>query len=74
MLSTDTMGVNHVNFALLDLFGYQLPTLCRVGKVINDMFDVKERQKHRIQLLAKSQSIPIMCAALGYHPTDYGIT
>ncbi len=23
VLSTDTHGVNHVNFALLDLFGYQ---------------------------------------------------
>jgi len=32
-----THGVNHVNFALLDLFGYQFaPRYARVGKVIDD--------------------------------------
>lgn len=35
VLSTDTHGVNHVNFALLDLFGYQFaPRYAQVGKVI----------------------------------------
>ncbi|VDB02182.1 Putative transposase (identified by ISEscan HMM) [Klebsiella pneumoniae] len=29
------------------------PTLCPVGKVINDMFDVKEDKEHRIQLCLK---------------------
>ncbi len=32
----------------------------KVGKVINDMFDVKEDKEHRIQLCLKSQSIPIV--------------
>jgi len=54
VLSTDTHGVNHVNFALLDLFGYQFaPRYAQVGKVINDMFDVKEDKDHRIQLRLK---------------------
>ncbi|HCN0899082.1 TPA: Tn3-like element IS3000 family transposase [Escherichia coli] len=54
VLSTDTHGVNHVNFALLDLFGYQFaPRYAQVGKVINDMFDVKEDKEHRIQLCLK---------------------
>jgi len=43
MLSTDTHGVNHINFALLDLFGYSFaPRYAQVGRVINEMFDVKE--------------------------------
>ncbi len=76
VLSTDTHGVNHVNFALLDLFGYQFaPRYARVGKVINDMFDVKEDKEHRIQLcLKKANQYPSYCAALGYHPTDCSIT
>ncbi len=75
VLSTDTHGVNHVNFALLDLFGYQFaPRYARVGKVINDMFDVKEDKEHRIQLCLKANQYPSYCAALGYHPTDCSIT
>ncbi len=63
---SDTHGVNHVNFALLDLFGYQFaPRYARVGKVINDMFDVKEDKEHRIQLCLKSQSIPIVLRSTG---------
>nr|WP_323127437.1 Tn3 family transposase [Klebsiella pneumoniae] len=43
-----------MNFALLDLFGYQFaPRYAQVGKVINDMFDVKEDKEHRIQLCLK---------------------
>ena len=54
MKIADTHGVNHVNFALLDLFGYQFaPRYAQVGKVINDMFDVKEDKEHRIQLCLK---------------------
>src|SRR5680860_1748128 len=54
VLSTDTHGVNHVNFALLDLFGYQFaPRYAQVGKVINEMFDVKEDEENRIQLRLK---------------------
>jgi TnpA family transposase len=54
VLSTDTHGVNHVNFALLDLFGYQFaPRYAQVGKVINDMFDVKEGKDKKILLRLK---------------------
>ncbi|MBK6708714.1 MAG: Tn3 family transposase [Sphingomonadales bacterium] len=51
--ATDTHGVNHVNFH--DARSVRIPVcpaLCRVGKVINDMFDVKE-ESHRIQLRLK---------------------
>lgn len=41
VLSTDTHGVNHVNFALLDLFDYTFaPRYAQVGRVIEDMFTV----------------------------------
>jgi TnpA family transposase len=54
VLSTDTHGVNHINFALLDLFGYSFaPRYAQVGRVINDMFDVKEDKHKRIQLRLK---------------------
>ena len=54
VLSTDTHGVNHVNFALLDLFGYSFaPRYAQVSRVINEMFDVKEDKDQRIQLRLK---------------------
>lgn len=54
VLSTDTHGVNHINFALLDLFGYSFaPRYARVGRVINEMFDIKEDKHKRIQLRLK---------------------
>ncbi len=54
VLSTDTHGVNHVNFALLDLFGYQFaPRYAQVGKVINELFDVKEGKDKKILLRLK---------------------
>jgi len=54
VLSTDTHGVNHVNFALLDLFGYSFaPRYAQVGKVINEMFDVKEDENQRVQISLK---------------------
>ncbi len=54
VLSTDTHGVNHINFALLDLFGYSFaPRYAQVGRVINDMFDVKEDKNMRVQLRLK---------------------
>jgi TnpA family transposase len=54
VLSTDTHGVNHVNFALLDLFGYQFaPRYAQVGKVINDLFDAKEGKDKKILLRLK---------------------
>ena len=54
VLSTDTHGVNHINFALLDLFGYSFaPRYAQVGRVINDMFDVKEDKNRKVQLCLK---------------------
>ena len=51
ILSTDTHGVNHVNFALLDLFGYTFaPRYAKVGNVINEMFDVIEDENGHIDL------------------------
>jgi TnpA family transposase len=54
VLSTDIHGVNHVNFALLELFGYSFaPRYAQIGRVINEMFDVKEDKDQRIQLRLK---------------------
>jgi TnpA family transposase len=54
VLFTDTHGVNHINFALLDHFGYQFaPRYAQVGNVINEMFDVTEDQHQRVQLRLK---------------------
>lgn len=62
VLSTDTHGVNHINFALLDLFGYLFaPRYAQVGNVINEMFEVTEDQHQRVQLrLKKSINAPRM--------------
>jgi TnpA family transposase len=54
ILSTDTHGVNHANFALLDLFGYRFaPRYAKFSKVINSMFNVTEDADGRIQLSLK---------------------
>lgn len=54
IVSTDTHGVNHVNFALLDLFGYQFaPRYAKVGTVIEKMFNVTTDKDDRIQLSLK---------------------
>ncbi len=65
ILSTDTHGVNHVNFALLDLFGYSFaPRYAQVGRVINDMFEVREDKELRVQLNLKK---PINTKKLNKH-------
>ncbi|MFK7731190.1 MAG: Tn3 family transposase [Pseudomonadales bacterium] len=54
VLSTDTHGINHVNFALLDLFGYSFaPRYAKFGKVIDDMFNVQESKEHGIKMSLK---------------------
>lgn len=54
VVSTDTHGVNHVNFALLDLFGYQFaPRYAKVGTVIEKMFNVTTDKDDHIQLSLK---------------------
>lgn len=61
ILSTDTHGVNHVNFALLDLFGYTFaPRYAKVGNVINELFDVIEGKNRRINIRLK-KPINIKC-------------
>ena len=54
ILSTDTHGVNHVNFALLDLFGYQFaPRYAQFNTVISDLFDVNEGEGNKATLSLK---------------------
>ena len=54
ILSTDTHGVNHVNFALLDLFGYTFaPRYAQFGTVISDFFDVSEGEDNKATLSLK---------------------
>ena len=54
ILSTDTHGVNHVNFALLDLFGYQFaPRYAQFSTVISDLFDVNEGEDNKVTLSLK---------------------
>ncbi|HAW75579.1 MAG TPA: Tn3 family transposase, partial [Alteromonas australica] len=54
ILSTDTHGVNHVNFALLNLFGYTFaPRYAQFGTVISDLFDVSEGDDNKTTLSLK---------------------
>jgi TnpA family transposase len=54
VLSTDTHGINHVNFALLDLFGYTFaPRYARFGSVIDKMFKVNDSKEQGVQLSLK---------------------
>ena len=54
VLSTDTHGVNHVNFALLDLFGYTFaPRYAQFGKVVEEMFNVSEYEDQGVTLTLK---------------------
>mgnify|MGYP000471649427 FL=1 len=40
-LATDNHGVNNVNFAILDIFGYQFsPRYAKFKKVFNELFEV----------------------------------
>ncbi|EPJ42954.1 MAG: transposase [Osedax symbiont Rs2] len=50
-LATDTHGVNNVNFAILDLFGYQFaPRYAKFKNAFNDMFEVEYGDKLTLQL------------------------
>ncbi len=54
ILSTDTHGVNHVNFALLDLFGYTFaPRYARFSHVIDQMFNINESDINKPMLSLK---------------------
>lgn len=65
ILSTDTHGVNHVNFALLDLFGYTFaPRYAKIGKIINEMFDILEDKEKKVKLRLKK---PVDCKRIVKH-------
>jgi len=50
-LTSDTHGVNNVNFAILDLFGYQFaPRYAKFKNVFNDQFEVIYGDEITIQL------------------------
>ena len=56
ILSTDTHGTNHVNFALLDLSGYSFaPRYRQVGRVINEMFNLNEDDEGKTSLSLKKE-------------------
>ena len=72
MLSTDTHGVNHVNFALLDLFGYRFaPRYAQVGRVINELFNITEDKNQQVHIsLRKADQHAAYHGSLGHHPAD----
>ena len=50
-VATDTHGVNNINFALLDIFGYQFsPRYARFKRVFEEMFDVSLGEELHIAL------------------------
>ena len=50
-LATDTHGTNNVNFAILDLFGYQFsPRYAKFKRVFNDHFEIIFGDKLKIKL------------------------
>ncbi|MBT4522438.1 MAG: Tn3 family transposase [Halieaceae bacterium] len=65
VLSTDTHGVNHVNFALLDLFGYSFaPRYAQPGRIINEMFAVTEDEAGKVNLSLRT---PINTKCIARH-------
>ncbi len=54
ILSTDTHGVNHVNFALLDLFGYTFaPRYAQFSRVIEGLFTINDSDDNKPMLSLK---------------------
>ena len=54
ILSTDTHGVNHVNFALLDLFGYTFaPRYAQFSRVIESLFIINDSDESEPMLSLK---------------------
>lgn len=50
-LATDTHGVNNVNFAILDIFGYQFaPRYAKFKNVFNDLFEIEFGEELRLKL------------------------
>jgi len=54
VLSTDTHGANHVNFALLDLFGYTFaPRYAQFSRVIEELFTIDNHENKSLLTLKK---------------------
>jgi len=54
VLSTDTHGANHVNFALLDLFGYTFaPRYAQFSRVIEELFTIDNHENRSLLTLKK---------------------
>jgi len=54
VLSTDTHGANHVNFALLDLFGYTFaPRYAQFSRVIEELFTIDHHENKSLLTLKK---------------------
>ena len=50
-LATDTHGVNNVNFAILDLFGYQFaPRYAKFKNAFNDLFEIEYGEELTLKL------------------------
>ncbi len=50
-LATDTHGVNNVNFAILDMFGYQFaPRIAKFKHAFNELFEIIQGDEIDIQL------------------------
>lgn len=50
-VATDTHGVNNVNFAILDIFGYQFaPRYARFKRIFEDMFDITLEEELHLSL------------------------
>jgi len=50
-LATDTHGVNSVNFAILDMFGYQFaPRIAKFKHAFNELFEILPNDELNIQL------------------------
>lgn len=60
-LATDNHGVNNVNFAILDIFGYQFsPRYAKFKKVFNDLFEVILEDEQLIIRLKKQFNIKLI--------------
>jgi TnpA family transposase len=60
-LATDNHGVNNVNFAILDIFGYQFsPRYAKFKKVFNELFEVILEDEQLIIRLKKQFNIKLI--------------
>ncbi|HAK5802690.1 TPA: Tn3 family transposase [Salmonella enterica] len=60
-LATDNHGVNNVNFAILDIFGYQFsPRYAKFKKIFNELFEVILEDEQLIIRLKKQFNIKLI--------------